>query len=363
MNPVVSGIVHALIDNGGQAAHITSVRTELTARCAALCDALDAALPPGASFVRPRGGYFVWITLPPGMSAGGLFAHAVSSGHRVKFHPGTKFGPGLDGFIRLSFSYYSAPDLVVGAQRLGDAMRTFAAVPAPVSPPSGLGVAVHGSTGRLGSLIVAAAVPAGVSFVTGLPRAGSPGFALPPGTRVVVDVSLPAGTTALVKALLASPPPHPALVVGTTGDLPLSALHSYAALAPVVFCANFSTGVPLLLSMLGCATGGVSPGWHAAVSEVHHTGKKDAPSGTAVRLVAALEGGGVAAAPGGATPGAVPVVSLRLGDAVGTHTVHLAGPGETLELTHTVTRRDVFAVGALRVAAWAAGQSPGVYRK
>ena len=141
----------------------------------------------------------------------------------------------------------------------------------------------------------------------------------------------------------------------------MEALRAYAALAPVALCANFSAGVPLLLRMCGLAGGGALPkGWHGEVVEVHHTSKIDAPSGTAKRILGALAEAGVA--PAGGAPGeAVPVHTLRLSDAVGTHTVHLAGPGERLEITHVATRRDVFAAGAVRMAKWVVGQPKGLY--
>lgn len=177
---------------------------------------------------------------------------------------------------------------------------------------------------------------------------------------IIIDVSLPQGTAALVASLLALPastPSYPALVVGTTGsDLPKEALKAYSAKAAVVVCANFSTGVPLLLKVLGGLKGALPAGWHGEVTEMHHTAKLDAPSGTGKRIQGALEGAGVTGFGGVSPP---PCHALRLGDTIGTHTVHLAGPGERLEITHTATRRDVFATGALRVAEWAATLKPG----
>ena len=399
LNPVVSGIVHAFIDGGHQEAHVRVVRAELTSRATILGAALRAHLPRGASFEAPTGGYFVWIGLPPGLRGGALLDLALSEGFRVKFHPGTRFGgPAMDAFIRLSFSYYSADDLAVGAQRvcaamvrLGERVAGSLALPMPSagssssgaaaaaatsSVPGGLVIGVQGSRGRLGALIVstlAAAAPSGVVDGAHKPLVyGGPidtrTTALADDTDVVIDVSLPEGTATLVAALLArAKAPSsgarraPALVVGTTGALPLDALSAYAALAPVVLSANFSVGVPLVLGMLGGgALKSLPAGWHAEVTEIHHTAKKDAPSGTAKRLVHALSAGGV----GGAEPSApIPVHALRLGDAVGVHTVYLAGPGERVEVTHTATRRDVFALGALRTAAWAASQPPGLYYK
>ena len=160
LNPVVAGIIERFIDSGAQAAHVRgagvryrcpaalslgghpclasprpavqllAVRQELTQRAAVLGDALRASLPPSASFSQPTGGYFVWIRLPPGLTGGALLDAAMAR-HRIKFHPGPRFGTGLDAFIRLSFSYYSAPDLRAGAERLGQAMRAALQVRAP----------------------------------------------------------------------------------------------------------------------------------------------------------------------------------------------------------------------------------------
>lgn len=105
-------------------------------------------------------------------------------------------------------------------------------------------------------------------------------------------------------------------------------------------------------------------GWAAEVVETHHTAKRDAPSGTARRIVAALEGAGVRGGGVDGTAGSeIPVHALRLGDAVGTHTVVLGGPGESVKVTHRATRRDVFAAGALRLAAWLVTQPAGLYIK
>jgi DNA-binding transcriptional MocR family regulator/dihydrodipicolinate reductase len=367
LNPVISGIAHTMIESGSQAEHLAAVRAELGARAAALGDALRAALPPGATFTQPTGGYFVWIRLPAGVDGAALLDRAARD-HRVRFQPGARFGSGLEGCIRLSFSYYDAEDLVEGARRLGDAIRAAlaappAAPPTPPAPPALPSVAVHGATGRLGSLILgaAAAADAGalVRACVAAPRGGAP---LPADVDVVLDVSLPAGTAALVAALTARGAPYPALVVGTTGVLPRDALAAYAALAPVAIFSNFSTGVPLLSTMLCVAAGALPAGWHAAVTEEHHVKKVDAPSGTAKTLVGVLADARVA--PFGGVPGdAVPVHARRLGDTIGVHTVHLVGPGERLDITHTATARDVFARGALRAAAWIKGQPNGLYVK
>lgn len=198
-------------------------------------------------------------------------------------------------------------------------------------------IAVHGATGRLGRLIVA---EAGEAYAGPVPRAGDL-----PDCDVVIDVSSAEGLAALIPRLQGQP-----LVVGTTGDLPLAALEAYAASAPVALVPNFSVGIPLLLDLVERAVGRLPPGWHIEVVESHHAAKKDAPSGTAKRLVRAIGREDV------------PTHSLRVGDTVGEHTVWLAGPGERIELKHVATSRAVFAIGALRWAREIRQLPPGLHR-
>lgn len=202
---------------------------------------------------------------------------------------------------------------------------------------AGVRIAVHGAGGRLGTLI---AEQAGEAFAGPVGRTGAL-----PACDVVVDVSSPEGTRALLRRLTGQP-----LVVGTTGALPMDALVSYAARAPVALVPNFSVGVPLLLELVEQAVGKLPPGWDIEVVESHHNQKLDAPSGTAKRILRAIGREGV------------PAHSLRLGDEVGTHTVYLAGPGERIELKHVATRREVFAIGAVRWARELHGRAPGLYQ-
>ncbi len=195
-------------------------------------------------------------------------------------------------------------------------------------------VAVHGATGRLGRLIVA---EAGADFAGPVGRDGAV-----PDCDVVIDVSQPAGLAALLPRLSGQP-----LVIGTTGALPMAALEAYAATAPVVIVPNFSVGIPLLLELVERAVALLPEGWDIEIVEAHHHHKVDAPSGTAKRLVKA-------------TGRAVPTHALRVGDTFGEHTVWMCGPGERLELKHVATRREVFAIGALRWARWIRSQPAGL---
>lgn len=201
-------------------------------------------------------------------------------------------------------------------------------------------VAVHGATGRLGGLIVQAA---GDDYAGDVLRGGPV-----PECDVVIDVTSAKGLGALLPRLSGQ-----ALLVGTTGALPMAALELYAQTAAVAIVPNFSAGVPLLIDLLTQAIAQMPKEWRVEITEAHHDQKKDAPSGTAKRLARAV------IEAGGATP---ELHSLRVGDTIGEHTVWLAGPGERIELKHIATRRDVFAIGAMRWAARLMDTAPGLLR-
>ena len=200
-------------------------------------------------------------------------------------------------------------------------------------------IAVHGATGRLGSLIM----KEGNDCCHPLNRGEYPS-----NIDVVIDVSSAEGTRELLKRLNGE-----ALLVGTTGDLPLAELEEYAQTAPVAIVSNFSVGIPLLLELVKQALTIIPEGWDIEIVETHHNQKKDAPSGTAKRLLRCIEEEGYTD---------IPCHALRMGDLFGEHSVYLAGPGEKIELKHTATRREVFAIGALRWAKWLSTQQNALFQ-
>jgi len=96
-------------------------------------------------------------------------------------------------------------------------------------------------------------------------------------------------------------------------------------------------------------------GFDIDIVETHHTMKKDAPSGTALRIAAALRQRGRANLPDDR------IHAIRSGDIIGEHEVRFAGPGERITLIHSATSRDLFARGALQAAAFLARQPAGWY--
>lgn len=164
-------------------------------------------------------------------------------------------------------------------------------------------------------------------------------------------------------------------VIGTTGFSleEQKELEVAAAKIPVLWAPNMSTGVSVLYKIAAAMTKMLGPDYDLEIVETHHRHKKDAPSGTAVRLletVAKARGiedprevmvAGRQGQTGERTGKEIGVMALRGGDVVGEHTIHFLGLGERLELTHRAQSRDTFAEGAVRAAAWLAGQAPGLY--
>ena len=161
---------------------------------------------------------------------------------------------------------------------------------------------------------------------------------------------------------------------GTTGfsATERAEVDAAATRIPIVWAPNFSIAGNVLAHLVGSAARLLGPGFDAEIVELHHAAKRDAPSGSALRLAEAIaEARGqdlrktiVAAREGevGARPaGAIGIQALRGGDNPGEHSVFFLGRGERLELVHRAATRDHFAAGALRAARWLRGRVPGLY--
>jgi len=161
-------------------------------------------------------------------------------------------------------------------------------------------------------------------------------------------------------------------VIGTTGfnEKELEEIKQLSQDIPIVLAPNMSIGVNLLFKLVEQAAKTLrDKGFDIEVIEMHHRYKKDAPSGTAVKIVdilkKATEIQKVVYGREGLTDERsnkeIGVFALRGGDVVGEHTVIFAAMGERIELTHRATSRDIFAKGALEAAKWIVGKSNGLY--
>ncbi len=227
-------------------------------------------------------------------------------------------------------------------------------------------LAIIGASGRLGQLITSHAVTdprfALVALIVS-PNAAvlaqacanapinySAKLELP--VDVIIDVSTPNALAQTIEVVHQS---NAALVCGVTGfDAPaLAMLATLAQTHAVLHAHNFSRGVAVLKHLSEIAAKLLGNDVDIGVLDIHHRNKRDAPSGTAVSLDAALRAGGATA---------VQHAALRLGAVVGEHQVQFACVAEELTLIHRACDRAVFALGALDAAAWISGKAPGKYQ-
>ncbi len=189
---------------------------------------------------------------------------------------------------------------------------------------------------------------------------------------VVLDFSVPAGiaTRAQECAELGA-----ALVIGTTG-MDKESLRGIevdlAARIPVLVAPNMGLGVNLLCGVVGKVAKALGEGYDIEIVEMHHRRKKDAPSGTALKLARSICEAlswdpeqvlafGREGMVGERPARQLAIHAVRGGDVVGDHTIIFSGPGERIEITHRVSSRDVFARGAIRAGKSLAGRPAGLY--
>lgn len=170
---------------------------------------------------------------------------------------------------------------------------------------------------------------------------------------VAVEFTEPGAAAANIAACLRAKVP---VVVGTTGwydSLPELTRLANETGTGLLWSPNFSLGVNVFLEVARYAASLIraSEGFDAHIVEIHHTRKKDAPSGTASAIAKK-------AAEGLGRP--VPITSVRTGEVPGTHELIFDGPNEQLTVTHVARDRRVFAEGAVRAAGWLIGKS-GVF--
>jgi len=141
---------------------------------------------------------------------------------------------------------------------------------------------------------------------------------------------------------------------------------------PCVQAPNMAVGVNVLFKITKKVASILGDSYDIEIVEAHHRMKKDAPSGTALKLgEMAAQGVGRDLAQVGVyarhgiigerSQQEIGIQTIRAGDIVGEHTVYFAGPGERIELTHRAHNRDNFARGAALAAAWVAGKPNGLY--
>jgi len=164
------------------------------------------------------------------------------------------------------------------------------------------------------------------------------------------------------------------MVIGTTGfsNEQLAIIQKASKKIPVVLSPNMSIGVNLLFKILKDMAKVLGDDYDVEIVEAHHRMKKDAPSGTAIKMakviaealdrnfddVAVYARKGII---GERTKKEIGIQTVRAGDIVGEHTVIFGGLGERIEIIHKASSRDTFARGALRAVIWLYGKPAGLY--
>jgi 4-hydroxy-tetrahydrodipicolinate reductase len=232
-------------------------------------------------------------------------------------------------------------------------LQLVAALEAPGHPALGRDAGESAGVGRIG-------IPIAADVEAALGR-----------DRILIEFSVPEASLAHARLVERH---GGRAVIGTTGfsAAQREELARIGRGAPLLVSPNMSVAVNVAFKVLADMARMLGDDYDVEIVETHHRFKKDAPSGTALRMaevVAEALGRDLAMVgvygrqglPGERTRQEIAVMSLRSGDVVGEHTVAFGALGERLELTHRAHTRDTFGRGALRAARWIRQQPPGLY--
>ena len=214
-------------------------------------------------------------------------------------------------------------------------------------------IAINGACGRMGQAVAKAAKEAGVDVAALIDVVQAPGVARTLAQRVdaMVDFSTPEAALERLEECVKTGTPA---VICTTGftDAQKAKIAEAAKKVPVLLSSNTSVGVNLLFKRVPEIAKALGKDYDIDIVETHHRFKKDAPSGTAKTLAERIE----------AATGRKPTVhSVRSGDVVGEHRIVFGSIGDSIEIVHRASTREIFAKGSIEAAKWISTAKPGLY--
>lgn len=253
---------------------------------------------------------------------------------------------------------------------------------------------VNGAAGRMGSRIIALIQETdGISLTGAIERKGHQSVGKDAGesamwgkvgisitdnlskiiddSEVVIEFTMPKSTIENLRIASIRKIPF---VIGTTGfsNDELEEIKGLTKTIPCVMAPNMSVGVNLVFKTIADIAKILGDDYDIEIVEAHHRFKKDAPSGTAIKMAEVIAEAlnrnlnevGIYARHGiigERKKREIGIQTVRAGDIVGEHTVIFGGMGERIEVTHRAHTRDNFARGAIRAAKWVVKQKPGLY--
>jgi 4-hydroxy-tetrahydrodipicolinate reductase len=214
-------------------------------------------------------------------------------------------------------------------------------------------IAINGACGRMGQAVAKAAADAGVDVAEKIDVVEAAGVSrnLTKKVDAMVDFSTP---EAALERLAECVKAKTAAVICTTGftDAQKAQITAASKKIAVIYSSNMSVGVNLLFKRVPEIAKTLGETYDVDIVETHHRFKKDAPSGTAKTLAERIE----------AATGRKPTVhAVRSGDVVGEHRIIFGTLGDSIEIIHRASTRDIFAKGSIEAAKWAAKAKPGLY--
>ncbi len=226
-------------------------------------------------------------------------------------------------------------------------------------------VIIVGACGKMSSAVVSTlANEKDIKIIGGIESAGHPLIGQPIGqgfiqanfasvikdADVAIEFAIPEVTSDNLKIAVQAKKPY---IIGTTGYKDIGFISKYAKKIPILLSANFSLGVNLMFQLTETAAKSLKD-FDIEIIEAHHKMKRDAPSGTAKKLIEIIK----KARAQSLEPR---VCSIRAGDIVGEHNVMFIGNGERLELIHRAFSRNAFASGVVKAIRFIFKQKPGFY--
>ena len=214
-------------------------------------------------------------------------------------------------------------------------------------------IAINGACGRMGQAVAKAAADAGVEVAALIDVVKAPGVtrSLQKKVDALVDFSTPEAALERLAECVKTKTPA---IICTTGfsDAQKAQIAAAAKKIPIIYSSNMSVGVNLLFKRVPEIARTLGDAYDIDIIETHHRFKKDAPSGTAKTLAERIES---------ATGRKPNVHAVRSGDVVGEHRIVFGTLGDSIEIIHRASTRDIFAKGSIEAAKWASAAKPGLY--